>query len=571
MSCANYRQIPEITPSELELHINYLASDELQGRYPGTDGDLAASGYIEKWFNTLGLEVGRQEFSFTKSVKPASATSFLVNGKPLSSNHYSPFGFSRDTVARGKLVFGGYGITVKADSFEWDDYKGLDVKGKWILIFRGYPHNETGDNYLSLASDDRDKAMLAADNGAAGIILVSGYNFDPSDRIIKVERKIAPVGIPVFQITRSSADSILGLVNLNLKQIEDKGLSETSSEQVISAIEIEARSQLENIPGFTGNVFGILKGTDPELSREYIVLGAHYDHLGIGGNGSSSRRQDTIAVHNGADDNASGVAMMLELAGKLKDKRHLLKRSFIFAAFGAEEMGLLGSKYFVNNMPVDPSAITAMINLDMVGRLDTVKGIQVSGTGTSVEADSLIKQANNAGIKLRLGTEGSGPSDHSSFYGKNIPVFFITTGAHSDYHTPSDDANRINYDGMVMVSDFTDNLLSAIAVHSGKIHFREAGPKETASGPGYRFKVTLGFMPDFSSTDIEGVRVDFVTKGKAAERGGIKNGDIITAIDGLPVKNIYDYMYRLGKLSRNQIISVEVLRNEIKEVLLIQL
>jgi hypothetical protein len=222
-------------------------------------------------------------------------------------------------------------------------------------------------------------------------------------------------------------------------------------------------------------------------------------------------------------------------------------------------------------MPVDPLAITAMINLDMVGRLDTFKGISVSGTGTSVEADSLIKLANNAGFKLRLGTEGSGPSDHSSFYGKNIPVFFITTGAHTDYHTPADDADRINYDGMVMVADFTDNLLTAIAVHPEKLHFREAGPKETATGPGYRFKVTLGFMPDFSSTDIEGVRVDFVTKGKAAERGGIKNGDIITAINGLPVKNIYDYMYRLGKLSRNQIISVEVLRNEIKEVLLIQL
>jgi hypothetical protein len=306
------------------------------------------------------------------------------------------------------------------------------------------------------------------------------------------------------------------------------------------------------------------------LKEQYIVIGAHYDHLGLGGRGSSSRMPDTIAIHNGADDNASGVSAMLELAGRLKANQQLLKRSVILVAFGAEEMGLLGSKYFVNHPPVDLSKIIAMINLDMVGRLDTARGIQIGGVGTSIEADSLIKLANApVNFKLAVSREGSGPSDHSSFYGKNIPVFFITTGAHTYYHTPFDDVERINIRGLKSVSDFAYKLVMSVA-EIPKLTFREAGPKENAT-PSHRFKVTLGFMPDFSSTDVEGVRVDFVTKGKAAERGGIKNGDIIKAIDGLAVKNIYDYMYRLSKLSKNQIISVELLRNGKKEVLIIQL
>lgn len=553
MSCIHTRYMPEVTSSDLQTHIDFLASDELRGRFPGTEGDVQAGKYIEKYFTSIGLESGSQEFFFTKAVQRGPLTSLTINGKIMSDNEYSPFAFSADTFAEGRVVYCGYGITVKADSFEWDDYKGMDVKGKWILALRGTPSSPGAAQYLELVSDDRDKAMLAADNGAVGIILVSPGDLDQEDRIVKVDRNIARVGIPAFHVSRRIADMLMngpGLCNDAL---------------------INARSHIQEVRGLTHNIYAELKGSDPVLNKEYIIIGAHFDHLGIGGSGSSSRRQDTFAVHNGADDNASGVAMMLEIAGKLKERQSQLKRSCIFAAFGAEEMGLLGSKHFVNHLPVDISTVTAMINLDMVGRLDTSRGIQVGGTGTSLEAESLIKLSESKGLKLRLNPEGSGPSDHSSFYGKNIPVFFITTGAHTDYHTPDDDSDRINYEGMVTVADFTDKLLNAIDVNPLKLSFREAGPKESTAGPGYRFKVTLGFMPDFSSTDVEGVRVDFVTKGKAAERGGIKNGDVITAIDGLPVKNIYDYMYRLGKLSRNQIISVEVMRNGAKEVLLIQL
>jgi hypothetical protein len=425
------------------------------------------------------------------------------------------------------------------------------------------------ENFGSLDSNDKAYILLVhADLKPSCLVIL---NFDKDDNLVNVSVRQAPVGIPALHITRALADSILRVKKTAIKDIESDIKSTRRSVTHSTGIIVKARSDIDNVTGQTCNWYAIIEGADPVLKEEYLVIGAHYDHLGMGGPGSSSRRPDAIAVHNGADDNASGVSAMLELAGSLKSNQGSLKRSVILVAFGAEELGLLGSKYFVNNPPVDLSKMVAMINLDMVGRLDTAKGVQIGGTGTSLEADSLIHLANRlTSLKLVLSKEGSGPSDHSSFYGKNIPVFFITTGAHTDYHTPGDDVAGINFGGLNLVTNYAYQLALSIAGNPVKLSFREAGPRESAA-PNYRFKVTLGFMPDFSSTDVEGVKVDFVTKGKAAERGGIKNGDIITAIDGLKIKNIYDYMYRLTKLRQHQIISVEVLRNGITEVYIIQL
>jgi aminopeptidase YwaD len=571
LSCRVYKYTADISETDLDHHIQYLASDALQGRYPGTTGDLIAGRYIQDQFRNLGLKPHKQDFSFLQAVKRGPDNALEINGNVVSEEAFAPFSFSKDSVLTAQVVFAGYGITVKTDSFKWDDYNGLEVKGKWVMILRGTPHISEGTDYLEMGSDDRDKAMLARDNDAGGVLFVSGNKFDAEDILVSVSIRQASVGIPVMHITRPLADSILKAQNKSIQIIESKVDSVKHPIAFSTNAVVKARSSVENIMGQTCNWFTVLKGSDQAFKDEYIVIGAHYDHLGMGGTGSSSRRPDTLAVHNGADDNASGVSAMLELAGKLKADQQLLKRSVVLVAFGAEEMGLLGSKYFVNHPTVDLSRIVAMVNLDMLGRFDTARGIQIGGAGTSLEADSLIKLANKPGnFKLALNREGSGPSDHSSFYGRNIPVFFVSTGAHTDYHTPYDDADRINIQGLKSVSDFVYRLVLGIAGNPDKLTFREAGPKESAA-PGYRFKVTLGFMPDFSSTDVEGVRVDFVTKGKAAERGGIKNGDIITAIDGLAVKNIYDYMYRLSKLSKNQIISVELLRNSQKEVLIIQL
>jgi hypothetical protein len=212
-----------------------------------------------------------------------------------------------------------------------------------------------------------------------------------------------------------------------------------------------------------------------------------------------------------------------------------------------------------------------MINLDMVGRYDSIRGLQVSGTGTSRESDSLVSLAGRiAGMNLKKSPEGFGPSDHASFYGKDIPVFFITTGAHTDYHTPGDDWEFINFRGLNQTIDFTYTLAERITNHHSRLNFREAGPKAGTSA-GRRFKVTLGFMPGYASDSIDGVMVEFVTKGKPASMGGIMGGDVIKAINGMPVHNIYDYMYRLSKLSPGDTISVEIERAGKKEIFIIQL
>jgi len=233
---------------------------------------------------------------------------------------------------------------------------------------------------------------------------------------------------------------------------------------------------------------------------------------------------------------------------------------------------LLGSKYFTDNPLIDLSKVNAMINLDMVGRLRDSSALQIGGAGTAEGLKDLEKSLIDTSLtKLAISDEGSGPSDHSSFYGKNIPVLFFSTGAHLDYHTPSDTWEKINYPGMVKVSDLVFDIVEKLANDNARLKFKEAGPKVEINRAMRRQGVTLGITPDYAGIVKNGLRADFVTPGKPAALGGMKKGDIITAINGKTVNNIQDYMFRLGQLKHGETISVEVLRNAKKEVLLIQL
>jgi Zn-dependent M28 family amino/carboxypeptidase len=319
----------------------------------------------------------------------------------------------------------------------------------------------------------------------------------------------------------------------------------------------------------TQNVVALLPGIDNNLKNEYVVVGAHFDHLGMGGPGSGSRVTDTIAVHNGADDNASGVAAVIQLAEKLASEKKN-KRSIIFVAFGAEEMGLVGSKAFTNKPPMETEKMVAMFNFDMVGRLDPkTNGLSIGGTQTSKETEALLTDL-NTGFELAFSPEGVGPSDHASFYLQNIPVFFISTGAHSDYHTPLDDAELINFEGTKKVADYSYLVISEVANRETTLTFQEAGPKFQRSRGG-RSKVTFGVMPDFAGLEKRGMRIDAVTKGKPAEKAGMKKGDIIIAIDGKKVGGVYDYMDRLKTMEIGQQVSVDIIRDEKETVLIVQL
>lgn len=324
--------------------------------------------------------------------------------------------------------------------------------------------------------------------------------------------------------------------------------------------------------GRSRNVVMMLPGENDSLKNEYIIIGAHFDHLGQGGKGSSSMRQDTIAVHPGADDNASGIGMMLEIAEKFALTKGSHPRTIICAAFAGEEKGLLGSKYFVNNPVIDLVKVNAMINLDMVGRLQVSNILQINGIGTSPGFRDLVNKLNDtSSIKLALSEAGYGPSDHSSFYSKNMPVLFFTTGAHTDYHKPSDTYDMINYEGMVKVSSLIFDITHYIDSLPQKLAFSEAGPKEEDGRPMRGKGAALGIMPDFNGIEKNGLRADIVTPGKPAANGGMKNGDIITAINGKTINNIYDYMSKMGELKAGEVITVEILRGGNNMTLLLQL
>ncbi len=565
--------IPEITAEELQDHVEYLASEDLKGRLPGTEGGLAAAEYIRDLLLSWGLEPlcdnGLQKVEIVASVKAGEASSLNAAGKDYELNKdFYPLAISENLSVESELVFAGYGFSIDSDELVWNDYKDIDVEGKWVLILRADPEVENPMSSFAAFSSDRDKAMLAKDKGAAGVLFVSGELFDQKDEFEGLRKGEFSVGIPVLRISRTLANNLIGdkgsITELE-KQLNDSRLPASFNTEMLVSAESELIQEIVS----THNVVMKLAGNDPALAEQYTVIGGHYDHLGMGGPGTSSRAVDTIAVHYGADDNASGIAAMLEIAEKAAaDKSN--KRSIIFSAFAAEEMGLLGSKHLVKNLPFSADSVNAMINLDMVGRLKENNLLQIGGVGTAAEFnDMLFSLTDTTFFELSLSQEGYGPSDHSSFYGVDIPVLFISTGAHLDYHTPFDSPDKINYDGMSIISDLVYSYLTELSNTVTRVSFQEAGPKTQVSRGMRKKGVTLGIMPDFAGSNKNGLRADFVTPGKPGAMGGLKKGDIITAINGMEINNIQDYMFRLSKLKYGETINVEILRDDKKELLLI--
>jgi aminopeptidase YwaD len=570
---------PEITATELRNDVFYLASDSLKGRKPGTkEADLAAK-YIRKQFEAAGLKLlcdtGFQYFEIVTDAVLGPKNSLVFPGfTGAVKTEYTPLAYSSNGTVNANVVFAGYGFDIDQDSIKWKDYNGIDVKGKWVMLFRGDPEYDNSESKFIPFSDLRGKILAAKDHGAAGVLVVTPSLVDKYDKLLGLhsENNDVTAGLPVINITRATGDLVLKPSGYKLDSLEKILNSTKAPKSFAVATLVNGTSEVILKKARTENVVGLLESPFPRLSREYILVGAHYDHLGFGGQGSGSRVPDTVAVHYGADDNASGTAMVIELAGKIADIQSQLRRSIIFVCFTGEEMGLLGSKYFVDHCPVDIKSIKAMFNFDMVGRFDKEKNaISVSGTGTSLEADSILKiYENGLSFNVTHSPEGYGPSDHAAFYAANIPVFYYTTGVHMDYHTPADKPEKIDYVSEKMIGDFAYRIIMNVDKMPHDLTFREAGKKENYSR-GRRLKVVLGIMPDFAGTETKGLRVDGVTKGGPADLGGMKKGDIIITLNGMKVGNIYEYMSRLAKLKPGQTISVEVIRDGKTEILIVQL
>lgn len=568
---------PEITIGDLKASIEYLASDSLKGRKTGEAGDLLAANFIREKFQNAGLQLlcenGFQPFNLVTSAQIGEGNKLTVGGVDYEvEKDFLPYAFSANTSVSASFVFAGFGIEVNNDSIQWNDYENLDVAGKWVLALQGDPELDDSESPFIEFSTDRAKALLASDKNVAGLILVAGINFSETDELqpLIFDKSSSRSSIPILQVTRAVADKMLTETNQTIEKLETEILKKNAAVNLESSVKVDATINVLQKETESRNVVAMLPGNDPELADQYVVVGAHFDHLGMGGPESGSRALDTIAVHNGADDNASGVAEVIELAEKVAGEKNN-RRSIIFVCFSGEEMGLIGSSAFVNDPPVSTEKIVAMLNFDMVGRLDTISNaLSIGGTQTAKEFESILNDL-NTGFDLAMSPEGVGPSDHASFYLQDIPVLFFSTGAHSDYHTPVDDADRINYEGEKKVTEYSHKILMDIANRDDALAFQEAGPKFQRSGRGARYKVTMGFMPDFAGLEKRGLRVDAITKGKPADLAGMKKGDIITAIEGKKVGGIHDYMSRIQTLEAGQRISIDVLRDDKEMVLIVQL
>jgi aminopeptidase YwaD len=556
-----------ITIPEIEDHLNFMASEELKGRYPGSPEDLQLAEYLAAEFKQAGLKLyeksGVQHFDIVTEIEAGPENNFQLDQSQLiMDSDYALFAFSHSGAVSADVVFAGYGFQVDEAETKWNDYEAMDVGGKWVMILRGVPGKQDPSSPFVNYSEDRGKALLASDHGAAGVIFVSGASYDPKDELVELKGKQHPLGIPVIQMSRNAADQLLSLSGKDsLSVIESSLISTLKPMSFETGIEVNISVDLQPKKMETANVIATLGGQDPLLKNEYVIIGGHHDHLGMGGPGTSSRQPDTTAVHYGADDNASGVTGVLETAEWLSAQT--TSRSVLFATFGAEEMGLIGSKYLVENPPIDLEDVQAMINLDMIGRLNEERLLQIGGVGTSPGFKNMLDSINASyGFKMTYSNEGFGPSDHASFYAKDVPVLFISTGPHGDYHTPADKISAINLEGTQEVIAFAAEVAAALANQQERITFTEAGPKVRGSSRGRRGGITLGLMPDMTYDGSEGMPVMFVTEGKPAAVGGIQKNDVIVAIEGKSVGNVYDYMSRLGQLKEGMSIVVQVQRGE---------
>ena len=549
-------------------HIRFLADDKRAGRYPGTRESRDVISYLINNLKSYGIQPGgesgsfKQTFSILDSVKLGGHNSLSINDRPMNlKEDYVPLWFSGNTALSSDIIFAGYGFNIVTDSLIWNDYKDLDVDGKWVMVMRHNPERDNPHSVYAPHSDLHKKMIEARDRGAAGILFISQVE-DTTLIPFRYISGYSKSGIPAIHLSNNVADDILKNAGTSRKIIQNKmNRNLEAASFSIPNVKVSANIELKNIYSRAANVIGKIVSRNHRYRDEYVVVGAHFDHLGYGGPGSGSLKPDTNAIHNGANDNASGTAGLLELAQILQANRQLLKRSILLIGFDAEEKGLIGSKYFISNPTVQKNNIVTMINMDMIGKMKDSTAM-VGGVGTSPIfeplLDSLSKLSN---LKLEYDQAGYGPSDHASFYAEDIPVlFFFTSDYSNNYHLPEDDWQDINARGEKQILDIIYKSVIELSRNPIRPAFNIAGPKTRAVQRNNK-QVKMGIMPYYGGT-IEGLKVDKIyDPSGAAAKAGIRSGDIIKSINKKPIKDIYEYMKRMEEIKPGQSIPVDIKRD----------
>ncbi len=519
----------------LKEHIYFLASDKLQGRQTGSKGEAAASKYIINNYKKLALKpMGSdgsylQEFKYDVGKKVTGKNSFTINAKTIVlNNEYFPINASGNGKVKGSIVDVGYGIS--ASAIKYDSYSGMtDIKGKIFLMECSTPDGDSPHSQYGPYADVKSKVEAAKAKGAIAVIFTN-TNDKADDLEANLDRKSFDAGIPVIFL---KADA--------WKKVKREQFNV-----------LELKVTLEKITVTGHNVVAFLDNH----AANTIVIGAHYDHLGYNEYGGSLYRGEK-AIHNGADDNASGTAGVIELARLFSSNNITEKNNFIFLNFSGEELGLVGSKNWIGNPSYDSSKINFMVNMDMIGRYNAEKGMEIGGLGTSPNAFNFIRSFSFDSLKLKLTDGGTGPSDETSFYLANIPVLNFFTGSHEDYHKPSDDADKINYTGEAKILRMIENIVLQV---DGKGVLPFTKTKQTDNGDVPEFKVKLGIIPDYLY-EGEGLRIDAVNDGQPAANGGLQKGDIVLSMGDYLISDIMVYMKALASFKKGDTTIVKVKRN----------
>ena len=550
------RQAPAgVDATTLAAHVEFLAADAQGGRAPGTPGDVATQDYIEGRLKAHGLEPGfgltyRQAFEVVDGVRlvEGGSSALTVGGAEVA---HGLLPFTEGTATKGAveapLVFVGYGITEQGGGA--GDYAGIEeaVKGGIVVALAGGPSNNP--HLPPGATRPQNKMIAARDRGAVGFLL-----WDPtSSAPYPNHGRADSLGLPALFVAAGANATLqraFGLRDATGKVDPDApGIDKGARTKEPATM----RSDVERVVHETANVAGLLVGNGS--SSKMVVVGAHHDHLGMGT--ASSLAPGEVAVHNGADDNASGVAGLLELCGSLAALPDAQRPYDVLClTFGAEEMGLLGSRYFVETLDdVRRDSIVAMINFDMIGRLRDNE-VVVAGVGTAPQWNAILS-AQDTTLKVATKPDGQGPSDHAAFYDDGIPVLHFFTGAHEDYHKPSDDTDKLDYEGMAAITDLALGVVDDV-VHD-QVEFEFTKTKAKAPGGRRAFKVSLGTIPDYAA-DVDGLRLSGVREGGPAAQAGLRKGDVIKQIGTREIHSIDDYMAAFGELVPGEAVPVKIER-----------
>ena len=573
---------PAITKSDLRHEVEWLADPKRDGRMTGTAGAEASAQWLADYFQKAGLKpLGKDfffpfEFNSGERVLPDQThLTIAADGKPATTASleadFRPLSFSENGSAEGEVVFAGYGLVVPdGNGAAYNSYDGVDVKGKIALILRYVPENvdPTRRAHLNRYAGLRYKAMLAREHGAKGVLVVTGPNSPNAGEVLPLtnDGTSAGSGIVAASISGRMANALLGPSGKSLKQLQSALDDENPHAEhgfTLPKVKVNLACRVEHLKKSDRDVLALIPAA-PGGSDEYVMIGAHYDHLGHGGNSSLGHAGEENKIHPGADDNASGVAWVMELAASLAQERaahpEKFPRGIIFACWSGEEIGLIGSAAFCEHPPVPLNKIVAYLNADMVGRLRDNK-LTIQGVGSSHVWKRMLEKRNvAAGFSLNLQDDPYLPTDATSFYVKNVPVVNFFTGAHEDYHRPTDTAEKLDYAGLERIAKFSQPIVTDLVQAKERPDLAKVERSGPVGGGRETLRAYLGTIPDYT-TEVKGVKLSGVRGASPAEKGGVKGGDVIVEFGGQKIANIYDYTYALDAVKIGQPVKMIVERD----------